>query len=70
MERRSGSHQQYHHPDGRRVTLSFHRTGDTFPIATLRRIILNRRSGLKRTFGGSDSSETPVRERKHGSAYR
>ncbi len=30
-----GSHQRYRHPDGRRVTVSFHRPGETFPPKTL-----------------------------------
>jgi predicted RNA binding protein YcfA (HicA-like mRNA interferase family) len=34
-----GSHQRYRHSDGRRVTLTFHRAGDTFPIGTLRSMI-------------------------------
>ena len=39
LERRSGSHQQFYHEDGRRVTVSSHQTGDTFPQGTLRRIV-------------------------------
>lgn len=34
-----GSHHRYHHPDGRRVTVSFSRPGDTFPPKTLRSIL-------------------------------
>lgn len=34
-----GSHQRYHHHDGRRVTVTFHRASDTFPIGTLRSMI-------------------------------
>ncbi|MGD9615741.1 MAG: type II toxin-antitoxin system HicA family toxin [Alphaproteobacteria bacterium] len=34
-----GSHQRYRHSDGRRVTVTFHRAGDTFPLGTLRSII-------------------------------
>jgi len=30
LDRKSGSHRQYLHPDGRRVTVSFHHPGDTF----------------------------------------
>jgi predicted RNA binding protein YcfA (HicA-like mRNA interferase family) len=33
------SHQRFHHPDGRRVTVTFHRPGDTFAIGTLRSMI-------------------------------
>lgn len=34
-----GSHQRYRHPDGRRVTVSFHHPGGTFPPKTLKTII-------------------------------
>ena len=34
-----GSHQRYQHPDGRRVTVSFHRSSDTFPLKTLKSMI-------------------------------
>ncbi|MCD6335153.1 MAG: type II toxin-antitoxin system HicA family toxin [Candidatus Latescibacteria bacterium] len=34
-----GSHQRYHHPDGRKVTVSYHRSGDAFRPKTLRSII-------------------------------
>jgi len=34
-----GSHQRYHHPDGRKVTISFHGTGDTFPPKTLKSMV-------------------------------
>ncbi|MBT7069928.1 MAG: addiction module toxin, HicA family [Anaerolineae bacterium] len=34
-----GSHQRYRHPDGRRVTVSFHHPGDTFPPKTLKTIL-------------------------------
>ena len=30
FERQSGSHQQYYHQDGRKVTVSFHHPSDTF----------------------------------------
>ena len=39
LRSQSGSHRQYRHSDGRRVTVSFHRPGDTFPPKTLRRMI-------------------------------
>lgn len=39
LERQTGSHQQFYHGDGRRVTVSFHRPGDTFPQGTLRRMV-------------------------------
>jgi len=34
-----GSHQRYRHADGRRVTVTYHRAGDTFPLGTLRSMI-------------------------------
>jgi predicted RNA binding protein YcfA (HicA-like mRNA interferase family) len=37
--RQTGSHQRYHHPDGRRVTVAPHGGGDTFMIKTLKSII-------------------------------
>jgi predicted RNA binding protein YcfA (HicA-like mRNA interferase family) len=39
LRNQSGSHRRYHHPDGRRVTVSSHRAGDTFRPKTLRSII-------------------------------
>lgn len=39
LHRQSGSHQRYRHPDGRRVTVTFHRPGDTFRPKTLRSMI-------------------------------
>lgn len=39
LERQTGSHQQFYHPDGRRVTLSFHGAGDSFSPRILRIII-------------------------------
>ena len=36
LERQRGSHRQYRHQDGRRVTVSFHRPGATFPVSRLR----------------------------------
>ena len=41
LDAQGGSHQQYRHPDGRRVTVSYHRPGQTFPAGTLRRIIVS-----------------------------
>lgn len=37
--RQRGSHRRYGHPDGRRVTLSFHRSSQTFRIGTLKSMI-------------------------------
>ena len=39
LRRQAGSHQRYQHPDGRRVTVSFHKSSDTFPLKTLKTII-------------------------------
>lgn len=39
LQRQRGSHRRYAHPDGRRVTLSFHRSSQTFRIGTLKSII-------------------------------
>jgi predicted RNA binding protein YcfA (HicA-like mRNA interferase family) len=39
LHNRRGSHQRYRHSDGRRVTVTFHRPGDTFPLGTLRSMI-------------------------------
>jgi len=39
FRRQRGSHRRYVHPDGRRVTLSFHHASDTFPLPTLRSIV-------------------------------
>jgi predicted RNA binding protein YcfA (HicA-like mRNA interferase family) len=36
---RGGSHQQYRHSDGRRVTVSFHSSGSTFTTRTLKTMI-------------------------------
>jgi predicted RNA binding protein YcfA (HicA-like mRNA interferase family) len=41
LENQAGSHQQYYHPDGRRVTVSFHRSGDTFSPRIMRIMIQN-----------------------------
>ena len=57
LRRQTGSHRIYRHPDGRRVTVSFHHPGQTFRIGTLRRMIQDqakwtaadlRRLGLRR----------------------
>ena len=39
LARKSGSHRQYLHRDGRRVTVSFHSSGDTFRIRILKIMI-------------------------------
>ncbi len=32
FDRQKGSHHHYYHPDGRRVTVSFHHSAETFPF--------------------------------------
>jgi predicted RNA binding protein YcfA (HicA-like mRNA interferase family) len=39
LDRQSGGHHQYCHPDGRRVTVSFHRSNETFSRKILQIII-------------------------------
>ncbi len=39
LRRRHGATRIYRHPDGRRVTLHFHKGGQTFRIGTLKSII-------------------------------
>jgi predicted RNA binding protein YcfA (HicA-like mRNA interferase family) len=39
LERQSGSHQQYRHPDGRGATVSFHRSSDAFKFGTPKSMI-------------------------------
>ena len=39
LRRQSGSHQRFVHPDGRRVTVSSHHSGQTFPPKTLRSMV-------------------------------
>ena len=39
LERSSGAHYQFYHPDSRRVTVSYHRTGETFKLRTLKSMI-------------------------------
>ena len=36
---KSGGHLIFRHPDGRRVVLSYHKSGDTFPPKTLKSMI-------------------------------
>lgn len=40
FRRQDGSHQRYQHPDGRRVTVTFHKSSDTFPPKTLKSMIV------------------------------
>jgi predicted RNA binding protein YcfA (HicA-like mRNA interferase family) len=39
LRNQTGSHQQYLHPDGRRVTVSYHRSGETFTPQILKSMI-------------------------------
>ena len=39
FRRSRGGHHRYVHPDGRRVTVTFHHPGQTFKIGTLRNMI-------------------------------
>ena len=39
LARQRDSHHRYNHPDGRRVTVPFTRSGGTFALRTLRSII-------------------------------
>jgi len=39
LKRQRGSHRRYAHPDGRRVTLSFHHSSSTYPLPTLQSIL-------------------------------
>ena len=39
IDRQKGAHQHYLHPDGRRVTVSFHARGQTFKTKILKSMI-------------------------------
>jgi predicted RNA binding protein YcfA (HicA-like mRNA interferase family) len=39
LDRHSGSHHQFHHLDGRNITVSFHRSSDTFSTKILKSMI-------------------------------
>jgi len=39
LDRQSGSHHQFHHHSGRNVTVSFHRSNDTFSPKMLRSML-------------------------------
>ena len=39
LDRQVGSHQHFRHSDGRRVTVTFHGAGQTFPLKTLKSMI-------------------------------
>ena len=39
LHNQRGSHQRYRHADGRHVTVTYRRPGNTFPMGTLRSMI-------------------------------
>jgi len=39
LDRQSGSHRLYRHPDGRRITVTFHHPGQTFAPKMLRSML-------------------------------
>ncbi|MBI4531534.1 MAG: type II toxin-antitoxin system HicA family toxin [Candidatus Latescibacteria bacterium] len=39
LRKKASGHQRHLHSDGRRVTVSFHHSSDTFPSKTLRKMI-------------------------------
>jgi predicted RNA binding protein YcfA (HicA-like mRNA interferase family) len=41
LQRVRGSHRIYRHHDGRRVVVAYHALGDSFPIGTLRAMIVD-----------------------------
>jgi predicted RNA binding protein YcfA (HicA-like mRNA interferase family) len=41
LQRVRGSHRIYRHGDGRRVVVAYHALNDTFPIGTLRAMIVD-----------------------------
>jgi predicted RNA binding protein YcfA (HicA-like mRNA interferase family) len=49
LDRGSGSHQIYYHPDERRVTVVFSGGGSTFKRKTLKRMIDLQAAGRKKT---------------------
>ena len=49
FDRGGGSHQIYYHPDGRRVTVAFHRGSETFQRKTLKSMIETRPGGPRKT---------------------
>ena len=66
LHNQRGSHQRYRYANGRRVTVTYHRPGDTFPMGTLCSMIRYRRGGPKRTsraflFSAQTRHQNPVR---------
>ena len=45
LARSSGSHRLYRHPDGRRIVVAFHASGDTFKPGTLRSVLKHAKWG-------------------------
>lgn len=41
LQRVRGSHRIYKHADGRRVVVAYHALGDSFPVGTLRAMIVD-----------------------------
>lgn len=39
LDRQSGSHRRYYHPDGRRATVTFHASSETFTRKTLKSML-------------------------------
>jgi len=39
LRSQEGSHKRYQHPDGRRITVTYHRSSATFPPKTLKSMI-------------------------------
>jgi predicted RNA binding protein YcfA (HicA-like mRNA interferase family) len=65
LRNQRGSHQRYRHADGRRVTVTHHRPGDTFPMGTLRSMIeiQARRTQGKRSVSGPAQAAARVASR-------
>jgi predicted RNA binding protein YcfA (HicA-like mRNA interferase family) len=41
LTRTRGSHRMFRHSDGRRAVVAYHRSSDTFPIGTLRAMLVD-----------------------------
>jgi predicted RNA binding protein YcfA (HicA-like mRNA interferase family) len=41
LTRTRGSHHIYRHRDGRRVVVAYHRVSDTFPVGTLKAMVVD-----------------------------
>ena len=49
LQRQKGSHRHYRHPDGRRLTLSFHHSSDTFLPGLCEASLKYKLAGLRTT---------------------